>query len=209
MSTAADTEPPLLTIVRSYDKPDSSKIRDETRQAHLEWIISDASPEVYLGGPLFNSDKTTEGSLTLYPHHSPMAKVRKVIYEDPYEKAGLFETEETLASTLKVGSTCGKPLPENLFMVWCHDKQDTLQLRLDTRPKHLEWWKESGKKGFIGPFLNDNDNDSPIGTLILCEGDSIEDVTRWASTDPYAIAGVFDTVDVRGFQKVIEDGALV
>ena len=26
-----------------------------------------------------------------------------------------------------------------LFALWCTDKKDSLQLRLDTRPPHVEW----------------------------------------------------------------------
>lgn len=78
-------------IVHCLDKPDSQDLRMATRSAHLEYI--DASGiEVVMAGPLLSDDGTTMlGSLFVLEAES-LEDVRRFAEQDPYRKAGLFQT---------------------------------------------------------------------------------------------------------------------
>lgn len=48
-----------------------------------------------------------------------------------------------------------------------------------------------------------------VGTLLVVDGSSKEEVTAWAATDPYAKAGLFASVDVWPMKKVVEEGKVL
>ena len=87
-----------------------------------------------------------------------------------------------------------------LFAVICRDKPDHLQTRMDTRERHLAYVGENPGVLLAGPFLEDG---QPCGSLLVVEGDSLAAVRDWAAQDPYAQAGLFASVEVSEWRKVI------
>jgi len=41
------------------------------------------------------------------------------------------------------------------------------------------------------------------GSIVIARFDSLEDARAWAGTDPYVAAGVYESVEVRPFRKVL------
>jgi len=84
-----------------------------------------------------------------------------------------------------------------IFMIICKDKPGHLQLRLDTRPIHVDYLNglnEAGTLKFAGPFLDDDGR--PIGSLVAVEVEDISAARSIADQDPYAKTGLFETVEV-------------
>ncbi len=80
----------------------------------------------------------------------------------------------------------------------CFDKPDSLQLRLDTRPAHLEHMKsfeQQGKVAAGGPLLGPDGK--PNGSLIVLDVADAEEARAFAAADPYAKAGLFAKVEFR------------
>ncbi|WP_420960709.1 YciI-like protein [Brucella sp. IR073] len=93
-----------------------------------------------------------------------------------------------------------------LFAILCNDKPDHLQLRLDTRPTHLDYLANLGERlKFAGPFLDDDGK--PNGSLIVVEADHIDAAKAIAAKDPYARAGLFASVEVRPWNWAINNPA--
>lgn len=83
-----------------------------------------------------------------------------------------------------------------LYAVISNDKKDHLDIRLEIRPKHLEYLKSLGKTlKFAGPFVDENDK--PNGTLMVVEANSKDEAADFAKGDPYALAGLFSDVTIR------------
>ena len=83
-----------------------------------------------------------------------------------------------------------------LYAILCDDQPGALQLRLDTREKHLEHLNSLGTQlKFAGPFLDGNEK--PCGSLVVIETDTPEAAQAVAERDPYAKAGLFKSVTVR------------
>lgn len=83
-----------------------------------------------------------------------------------------------------------------LYAVISNDKKNHLDVRLEIRPKHLEYLKSLGKTlKFAGPFVDENDK--PNGTLMVVEASSIDEAAAFAGNDPYAQAGLFSEVEIR------------
>lgn len=80
------------------------------------------------------------------------------------------------------------------------DKPNALQLRLDNREAHLAYVEKTGVVEQAGPFL---DGGNMTGSLLILSVDSMADAEIWAANDPYALAGLFDSVALREWKKVI------
>ena len=89
-----------------------------------------------------------------------------------------------------------------LFALICSDKPGALALRKSTRPAHVEYLKTLGDRlAFAGPFTDASGN--PNGSLVVYEAESMEEAELTAAQDPYAQAGLFDSVDIRRWNWAI------
>jgi uncharacterized protein YciI len=87
-----------------------------------------------------------------------------------------------------------------LFAFVCKDKPGHLQVRLDARPDHvafLQKLNEAGTLKFAGPFLDDDGK--PNGSLVVIEAADKAAAKSVAAADPYAKAGLFESVEIRAW----------
>jgi uncharacterized protein YciI len=96
-----------------------------------------------------------------------------------------------------------------LYAIVGQDVPDSLNLRLATRPAHIDRLhalQQAGRLLLAGPFpaIESNDPGSAgfSGSLIVAEFDTLADAQAWADADPYAAAGVYADVSVKPFKKV-------
>ncbi|MEW9834300.1 YciI-like protein [Mesorhizobium marinum] len=95
-----------------------------------------------------------------------------------------------------------------LFALVCKDKPDHLQVRLDNRPAHLEFLRklnDAGKLKFAGPFLDDEGKST--GTLAVIEAADKLEAAKISADDPYAKAGLFESVSIRAWTWVFNNPA--
>ena len=83
----------------------------------------------------------------------------------------------------------------------CLDKPDHLQIRLDNRNAHLAYIEATGVVEMAGPFLNPEGQ--MTGSLVVLNVDSLAQAQDWAANDPYALAGLFTSVTISEWKKVI------
>ncbi len=87
-----------------------------------------------------------------------------------------------------------------LIALIARDKDGALQTRLDNRTAHLAYIEETGVVAQAGPLLN---GDAMIGSLIILEVEDLAAAQSWADNDPYAKAGLFKSVELVPWKKVI------
>lgn len=88
------------------------------------------------------------------------------------------------------------------FVALCADKAGALQIRLDTRPRHVEWLAaHSAQVKVAGPFLNAEDQ--MVGSMLILDCASENEARALLASDPYAQAGLFASVDLRPWRWVI------
>lgn len=93
-----------------------------------------------------------------------------------------------------------------LFAIMCTDKPDHLQVRMDTRPVHLDFLNGLGTTlKFAGPFLGEDGK--PNGSLVVIEADDQASAEKIAASDPYAAAGLFASVSIRPWNWVFNNPA--
>lgn len=81
------------------------------------------------------------------------------------------------------------------------DKPDHLEVRKANRDAHIAYLKSTGVVSQAGPFLDDAGN--MCGSLVILDVETLQDAENWAAQDPYAQAGLFASVTLRPWNKVI------
>lgn len=87
------------------------------------------------------------------------------------------------------------------FALITKDKAGHLQTRLDNRDAHLAYIRETGVVEQAGPFLDEAGQ--MCGSLIIMDVADRTAAQSWADNDPYAKAGLFDSVTLIEWKKVI------
>ncbi len=91
------------------------------------------------------------------------------------------------------------------FAIINHDKPDSVDLRVTTREVHLEYLRAVGDDLLVaGPILGD-DGETPIGSVLIVEAESLEAARAFAAGDPYAEAGLFQSSAVMPWRKVFPE----
>lgn len=87
-----------------------------------------------------------------------------------------------------------------LIALIARDKDGALQTRLDNRTAHLGYIEETGVVAQAGPLL---EGDQMIGSLIILDVADMAAAQAWADNDPYAKAGLFQSVDLITWKRVV------
>ncbi|MEI6985445.1 MAG: YciI family protein [Rhodospirillaceae bacterium] len=89
------------------------------------------------------------------------------------------------------------------YCLYCTDKPGSLQVRLDNRPTHLAYIESLGARLVTaGPLLGGADAQTPIGSLIVLDCANRSEAEAVAAADPYAVAGLFESVLIRPWRRV-------
>jgi uncharacterized protein YciI len=92
------------------------------------------------------------------------------------------------------------------FAIQALDKPGHTQLRAEVRPVHLDYLKSHlPRLQAVGPLLDD-EGANAIGSLLVIEAESRAEAEAFAANDPYAKAGLFQSVTVTRWRKVFFDG---
>ena len=83
----------------------------------------------------------------------------------------------------------------------CIDKPGHLHVRQENRPAHLDHIQSPGIVEMAAPFLTESGE--MAGSLVILSVDTLDQARDWAANDPYAKAGLFQSVDIREWKKVI------
>ena len=97
-----------------------------------------------------------------------------------------------------------------LYAIISQDVKDSLEKRKIARPEHvarLNQLKDEGRLIIAGPHPA-IDNQDPgdagfTGSLVVAEFEDLMAAQSWADADPYVSAGVYSSVVVKPFNKVL------
>jgi uncharacterized protein YciI len=85
----------------------------------------------------------------------------------------------------------------------CRDKPGGMDIRKANRDAHLAYLRSLGDRIFAaGPLLTD-DGQAMIGSLLVVECADKADADAFAAGDPYAKAGLFQSVTIAPWRKVL------
>jgi uncharacterized protein YciI len=87
------------------------------------------------------------------------------------------------------------------YLIYAEDVENSLSKRMAARPAHLERIQSLVDQGRIlvaGPTPAVDSED-----LIIAQFESLSDAKAWADSDPYVTSGVFKSVTVKPYKKVL------
>lgn len=97
-----------------------------------------------------------------------------------------------------------------LFSIVGTDIESSLPLRKQARPAHLERLnelKDQGRLLLAGPNpaieAEDPGEAGFTGSVVIAEFESLAEAQAWADADPYVASGVYASVAVKPFKKVL------
>ncbi len=88
-----------------------------------------------------------------------------------------------------------------LFLTICKDKPNSLDLRMSTRPAHLDYLNGLGSKVKIGGALLGPDHKTPGGSMLIYEAESEDEVRKLVAGDPFSKAGLFESTTVTPWRQ--------
>ncbi len=97
-----------------------------------------------------------------------------------------------------------------LYAIISKDVEDSFKKRIGARPDHvarLIQLKDEGRLILAGPHPAIDSIDPGdagfTGSLIVAEFENLKEARSWADEDPYVAAGVYSSVVVKTFNKVL------
>ncbi len=89
-----------------------------------------------------------------------------------------------------------------LIALIAKDKPGALEVRKANRDAHVAYLKGSGDTIMMaGPFLNDAGD--MCGSLIILKVADMAEAEAWAAGDPYKAADLFESVELKAWNKVL------
>jgi len=89
------------------------------------------------------------------------------------------------------------------YTFYCTDKPEAVAVRAAHREAHLAFLGELGERLFLaGPLLSE-DGSTMVGSLIIVDCEGMAAARSLAATDPYAQAGLFASVTIKPWRKVL------
>jgi len=96
------------------------------------------------------------------------------------------------------------------YVIYSHDRPDSLPSRQGARAEHLARLHallDEGRLLLAGPRpAIDSEDPGPAGfqgSLVVADFDSLKEARAWADADPYVAAGVYESVEVTPFKRVL------
>ncbi len=100
------------------------------------------------------------------------------------------------------------------YMIYSEDVENSLALRLSVREQHLArlYELEAQERLLVaGPFpaidpaekIQETNKAGFTGSLIIATFNNLAEAKKWADDDPYINAGVYKTVTVKPYKKVL------
>jgi len=88
-----------------------------------------------------------------------------------------------------------------LVCLMARDKVGALSVRVENRPAHVDYLKSTGCVQLAGPLVDAEGN--MCGSMIVLDVPDMAAAQDWAANDPYAKAGLFASVTLDEWKKVI------
>lgn len=88
-----------------------------------------------------------------------------------------------------------------LVCLMARDKPGALEIRMENRPAHVDYLKSTDHVHLAGPLIDAQGG--MCGSMIVLDVPDMATAEGWAAADPYARAGLFESVTLTEWKKVI------
>jgi uncharacterized protein YciI len=179
-----------------YDEPGSAALRDEHRQAHLDYLQG-FDDQTLFAGPFTSDDESADlGSFRLIDF-ADRAAAEQHIADEPYVVGGVqkrWQIHRWQGSLPYTWRDC--PRTEGNIQALFHalDHPNGAAKRAENRDAHEAYLSEHGDKVMVrGPLLNDAGTE-PVGSVWLLDLPDLETGRELLHGDPFYKSGLYKDV---------------
>ncbi len=90
-----------------------------------------------------------------------------------------------------------------LFIATCIDNPLSVDRRMENRPAHLAYLNGLGARVKTAGALLAADHKTPVGSMMVFEGEREDEILALLAKDPYALAGLFESVGVKPWRPAV------
>ena len=162
----------------------------------LALCTDNAAMIAYAGAELFRAGRRDDMTLAARPRWPLDAAAPRC-----WDREERAPRHKLRCARRAIGCAQSTKEPDMLIALIARDKPGALQIRLDKRDAHVAYLKNSGVVSQAGPLLDDGGQ--MCGSLVVLEVADMAAAQAWAANDPYAKAGLFASVEMIQWKKVI------
>tara|TARA_B100000315_G_scaffold252186_1_gene288429 strand:- start:3907 stop:4515 length:609 start_codon:yes stop_codon:yes gene_type:complete len=192
----------MLFAVKIYDIENSGPLRDQYRDAHLDYIAS-FEDQTMFAGPILTEDLETELGSHRLIDLPDRAAVDKHIEDEPYVVGGAqygSEVHRWSASVPYTWRDCPRTEGNVQYLIHAIDRPDSDALRNELRAEH-EAYQASVESLYItrGPLLSD-DGERQSGSLMIIDVPNLAAAKEFWQNEPFVTGGLFERVEFYGWR---------
>ncbi len=192
----------MLFAVKIYDIENSGPLRDQYRDAHLDYIAS-FEDQTMFAGPILTEDLETELGSHRLIDLPDRAAVDKHIEDEPYVVGGAqygSEVHRWSASVPYTWRDCPRTEGNVQYLIHAIDRPDSDALRNELRAEH-EAYQASVESLYItrGPLLSD-DGERQTGSLMIIDVPNLAAAKEFWQNEPFVTGGLFERVEFYGWR---------
>jgi uncharacterized protein YciI len=89
------------------------------------------------------------------------------------------------------------------FVLYCVDKAGHGHVRTENRPAHVDYLKSNLDRLMLAGPMTSDDGTTMLGSVLIIEAADRAAAEAFGAGDPYAKAGLFESVTIKAFKKVL------
>ncbi len=192
----------MLYAVKIFDIENSGPIRDEYREAHLDYIASTEAQTMF-AGPILTEDLVTELGSHRLIDLADRAAVDQHIADEPYVIGGAQYGPEVHRWSPSVPYTwrdCPRKEGNVQYLIHAIDKPNSDVVRNELRDEH-EAYQASVEELYItrGPLLSE-DGERQTGSLMIIDVPDLAAAKEFWDNEPFVKGGLFERVEFYGWR---------
>jgi uncharacterized protein YciI len=192
----------MLFAVKIYDIENSGPLRDQYRDAHLDYIAG-FEDQTMFAGPILTEDLQTELGSHRLIDLPDRAAVDKHIEDEPYVIGGAQYGPEVHRWSPSVPYTwrdCPRSEGNVQYLIHAIDKPGSDTLRDELRAEH-EAYQASVESLYVtrGPLLSD-DGERQTGSLMIIDVPDLAAAKEFWQNEPFVKGGLFERVEFYGWR---------
>lgn len=179
-------------------RPNSEALADERTEAHWAFMDQYATTMIARGPTLTDDDLEWTGSMHIVG--LPDAAAAHVFaFEEPYYRAGIFGEVFMRRWRNELGRTMwqfeGDPDRQQRFLIIGHGKPDASEQR-GSLPLRRHFLEDHRSQIIVSGLLLSDDDATWVGGIMLAEAPDRAAVETLAQDDPFAQAGLYESVKI-------------
>lgn len=183
----------MLFSILIFDEPDSSALRDQLRQSHLDYLKAFDDKTMFAGPFTTDTASRDLGSLRLIELPNREAAIKHV-EDEPYVTGGIqkhWQIHRWEASIPYTWRNCPRTKGNIQIMFHALDKPDISAVRKQNTPANLAYLEEHGNLVISrGPLLEEN-GENQIGSVFLLDIENMDAARQFRDNMPFTKCGLY------------------